>query len=230
MNEKIIVVDDELELAELIGFHLKKANYQVSTVANGVEALAMIRAQRPALVVLDLMLPGISGLEICGALKSDSDTARIAIIMLTARAGEGDRIVGFELGADDYVTKPFSPRELVLRVDAVVRRNRPETKPDRLVAGKIMVDLTKHAVVVAGKVIDCTATEFRLIATLIERQGLVQSRDRLLADVWGYEARMDSRTVDTHMRRLREKLGKYGGCLQTVRGFGYRLSLEPGLV
>ncbi|MEO7932822.1 MAG: response regulator [Chthoniobacterales bacterium] len=226
MNEKIIVVDDETDLAELIVFHLTKANYQVSTVADGVEALATIRAEMPALVVLDLMLPGISGLEICRTLKGDSNTARIAIIMLTAKAGETDRIVGFELGADDYVVKPFSPRELVLRVDAVVRRNRAETKPNRLVAGKVTVDLMKHSVEVAGKVIDCTATEFKLISTLVERQGIVQSRDRLLADVWGYEAKMDSRTVDTHMRRLREKLGKYGSYLQTVRGFGYRVNLE----
>ncbi len=226
MSEKIIVVDDEVDVADLICFHLQKAKYTVLTVADGAAALPLIRAERPALVVLDLMLPGVSGLEICRALKSDSKLARIPVIMLTAKAEEVDRIVGFELGADDYVVKPFSPREFVLRVNAVVRRNAPGSLPDRLVAGEITVDRTKHAVLVAGKPIDCTATEFKLISILIERRGRVQSRDRLLSDVWGYEAAIDTRTVDTHMRRLREKLGKYGVYLETVRGFGYRIGEE----
>ena len=226
MNEKIIIVDDETDVADLIEFHLKKAKYEVLTVADGGAALPLIRAENPALVVLDLMLPGISGLEICRALKSDAKTAAIPIIMLTAKAEEVDRIVGFELGADDYVVKPFSPREFVLRVNAVVRRNATASLSDRLVAGEITVDRTKHAVLVAGKATDCTATEFKLISILIERRGRVQSRDRLLSDVWGYEAAIDTRTVDTHMRRLREKLGKYGAYLETVRGFGYRISEE----
>ncbi len=226
MSEKIIIVDDEVDVADLISFHLQKAKYTVLTVADGAAAVPLIRAVNPALVVLDLMLPGVSGLEICRMLKSDPKLARIPVIMLTAKAEEVDRIVGFELGADDYVVKPFSPREFVLRVNAVVRRNTPGSVPDRLVAGEITVDRTKHAVLVAGKPIDCTATEFKLISILIERRGRVQSRDRLLSDVWGYEAAIDTRTVDTHMRRLREKLGKYGTYLETVRGFGYRIGEE----
>ncbi len=229
MSEKIIVVDDEVDVADLVSFHLKKAKYEVITVADGATALPLIRAENPNLVVLDLMLPGISGLEICRALKSDPKTAPIPVIMLTAKADEVDRIVGFELGADDYVVKPFSPREFVLRVNAVVRRNAAGAAADRLVAGQIAVDRTKHAVTVEGKPIDCTATEFKLISILIERRGRVQSRDRLLSDVWGYEAAIDTRTVDTHMRRLREKLGKYGSYLETVRGFGYRICEDlPG--
>ena len=226
MSEKIIVVDDEVDVADLISFHLKKAKYEVLTVADGAQALSLIRSEMPALVVLDLMLPGISGLEICRALKSDSKTAPIPVIMLTAKVEEVDRIVGFELGADDYVVKPFSPREFVLRVNAVVRRNSAGNLLDRLVVGEVVVDRTKHSVTVGGKPIDCTATEFKLISILIERRGRVQSRDRLLSDVWGYEAAIDTRTVDTHMRRLREKLGKYGVYLETVRGFGYRISEE----
>ncbi|MEO7934549.1 MAG: response regulator [Chthoniobacterales bacterium] len=223
MSEKIIVVDDEVDVADLIAFHLQKAKYTVLTVADGAAALPLIREEMPALVVLDLMLPGVSGLEICRVLKSDPKLARIPVIMLTAKAEEVDRIVGFELGADDYVVKPFSPREFVLRVNAVVRRNAPGSVPDRLVAGEIAVDRTKHTVLVAGRPVDCTATEFKLISILIERRGRVQSRDRLLSDVWGYEAAIDTRTVDTHMRRLREKLGRYGAYLETVRGFGYRI-------
>lgn len=226
MSEKIIVVDDEVDVADLISFHLKKAKYEVLTVADGAQALPLIRSEMPALVVLDLMLPGISGLEICRALKSDPKTAPIPVIMLTAKVEEVDRIVGFELGADDYVVKPFSPREFVLRVNAVVRRNTAGNLSDRLVVGEVAVDRTKHSVTVGGKPIECTATEFKLISILIERRGRVQSRDRLLSDVWGYEAAIDTRTVDTHMRRLREKLGKYGVYLETVRGFGYRISEE----
>ena len=226
MSEKIIVVDDEVDVADLISFHLKKAKYEVLTVADGAQALSLIRSEMPALVVLDLMLPGISGLEICRALKSDPKTAPIPVIMLTAKVEEVDRIVGFELGADDYVVKPFSPREFVLRVNAVVRRNTAGNLSDRLVVGEVAVDRTKHSVTVGGKPIECTATEFKLISILIERRGRVQSRDRLLSDVWGYEAAIDTRTVDTHMRRLREKLGKYGVYLETVRGFGYRISEE----
>ena len=224
MSEKIIVVDDETDVADLISFHLTKAKYDVTIVADGASALPMIRQEMPALVVLDLMLPGISGLEICRMLKSDARTAAIPVIMLTAKAEEMDRISGFEIGADDYVVKPFSPREFVLRVNAVIRRKPDAVPPERLVVGEITVDRTKHAVLAAGKLVDCTATEFKLLSILIERRGRVQSRDRLLSDVWGYQAAIDTRTVDTHMRRLREKLGKFGIYLETVRGFGYRIA------
>ncbi len=226
MSESIIVVDDEEDVSDLIAFHLRKAKYEVSTVSDGAEALTRVREELPSLVVLDLMLPGISGLEICRILKSNAKTARIPIIMLTAKAAEVDRIVGFELGADDYVVKPFSPREFVLRVNAVIRRNASPDVPDRLTVGEIVVDRTKHTVSLLGKQVECTATEYRLLAILIERRGRVQSRDRLLSDVWGYEAAIDTRTVDTHMRRLREKLGTHGAYLETVRGFGYRIGEE----
>jgi two-component system phosphate regulon response regulator PhoB len=170
------------------------------------------------------MLPGMSGLEVCKALKAEPTTKNIPILMLTAKAEEVDRILGFELGADDYMTKPFSPRELVLRVQSVLRRatSQPE-KAEVLKLGDILVDRTRHAVSVRGKELDLTATEFKLLSTLIERRGRVQSRDELLNDVWGYESVIDTRTVDTHVRRLREKLGKAADCIETIRGFGYRM-------
>jgi len=170
------------------------------------------------------MLPGMSGLEVCKALKSEPATKAIPIVMLTAKAEEVDRILGFELGADDYITKPFSPRELTLRVQSVLRRaaGQPE-KAEVLKLGEILVDRTRHVVTVKGKVLDLTATEFKLLTTLMERRGRVQSRDVLLNDVWGYESVIDTRTVDTHVRRLREKLGKSSDSIETIRGFGYRM-------
>ena len=175
---------------------------------------------QPALIVLDLMLPEMSGLEVCKVLKKETATAQIPIIMLTAKAEEVDRIVGLELGADDYLTKPFSPRELVLRVKSVMRRasSSPESG-DQIALGDIRVDRARYEITVAGKPIDFTATEF-----LMERRGRVQSRDTLLNDVWGYESAIDTRTVDTHVRRLREKLGKSADYIETVRGFGYRIA------
>ena len=225
MNEKILVVDDEQDVVDLVEFHLSKEGFSVDTAADGATALEYARKNQPALVVLDLMLPGMTGLEVCRALKGDSHTAQIPVVMLTAKAEEIDRIIGFELGADDYVVKPFSPREFILRVRAVIRRGRLGEEPqDVLTAGDLVVNRSSHTVIAGGRSVDCTATEFRLLALLIERQGRVQSRDRLLSDVWGYEASIDTRTVDTHMRRLREKLGGSGGIIETVRGFGYRIT------
>ena len=177
----------------------------------------------PALIVLDLMLPQVEGTEVCKQLRADPKTAAIPILMLTAKAEEVDRIVGLELGADDYVTKPFSPREVVLRIRKILGRSQGKATPAELLkCGELVVDVAKHEVTLKSKVLDLTATEFRLLAMLMERRGRVQTRDRLLTDVWGYEGDVDTRTVDTHVRRLREKLGKAADYIETVRGVGYR--------
>jgi two-component system, OmpR family, phosphate regulon response regulator PhoB len=172
------------------------------------------------------MLPEISGLDLCRMIKSDPRTSNVAVVMLSARSEEIDRVLGFELGADDYVVKPFSPREFVLRIRAILRRRLQAEDQELLTVGDIVVDRSRHDVRVGGKAVDCTATEFKLLSILMERQGRVQGRDRLLSDVWGYDSVIDTRTVDTHMRRLRDKLGIYGSYIETVRGFGYRLVLQ----
>ena len=223
-SKKVLVADDESDVLNLVCNNLKSAGFTPLQAEDGPSALEQAKAQLPALIVLDLMLPGMSGLEVCKALKAEPATKNIPILMLTAKAEEVDRILGFELGADDYMTKPFSPRELVLRVQSVLRRAtaQPE-KAEVLKLGDIVIDRTRHAVNVRGKELDLTATEFKLLSTLIERRGRVQSRDVLLNDVWGYESVIDTRTVDTHVRRLREKLGKAADCIETIRGFGYRM-------
>jgi len=224
-SKRILVAEDEEDVLTLVSNSLKNAGFSVLKASDGRTALELARTQMPALIVLDLMLPEMHGLEVCKALKVEPQTKGIPIIMLTARAEEVDRIVGFELGADDYITKPFSPRELVLRVQSVLRRD--SGKPgdgDVLKLGQIVVDRTRHQVTVKGKPIELTATEFKLLATLLERRGRVQSRDVLLNDVWGYDASIDTRTVDTHVRRLREKLGKAADGIETIRGFGYRMT------
>jgi len=223
-SKKVLVADDESDVLNLVCNNLKSAGFSPLQAEDGPSALEQAKTHLPALIVLDLMLPGMSGLEVCKALKAEPATKNIPILMLTAKAEEVDRILGFELGADDYMTKPFSPRELVLRVQSVLRRatSQPE-KAEVLKLGEIVVDRTRHAVSVRGKELDLTATEFKLLSTLIERRGRVQSRDVLLNDVWGYESVIDTRTVDTHVRRLREKLGKAADCIETIRGFGYRM-------
>lgn len=210
-------------MAELVAYNLKKAGYHAVVSHDGETGLEKARALSPALVILDLMLPRLSGEEVCKQLKADVRTAGIPILMLSAKAEEVDRVVGLELGADDYLTKPFSPRELVARVKAILRRTRGETdSPQILKHGELLLDIAKHAVSLKGKPIELTATEFKLLATLMERRGRVQTRDRLLADVWEYSGEVDTRTVDTHVRRLREKLGKASDAIETVRGVGYR--------
>jgi DNA-binding response OmpR family regulator len=196
----------------------------VESATDGEEGLEKARTRSPNLILLDLMLPQIDGLEICKLLKRDARTSGIPIIMLTAKAAEIDRVLGLELGADDYVTKPFSPRELVLRVKKMLRRGRsPDSQKESFQFGILAVDLPRHLVTVKGKRIELTATEFKLLVRLIQRTGHVQSRDALLRDVWEYEKQIDTRTVDTHMRRLRDKLGPVGvKHLETVRGVGYR--------
>jgi len=223
-NKKILIIEDEPDVVDLIDLQLKKAGgFSVTIAADGADGLKKTRAELPSLIVLDLMLPRMSGLEVCKVLKSDSATRHIPIIMLTAKAEEVDRIVGLEFGADDYVTKPFSPRELALRIQAILRRGQNDGVEEHLTRGPITIDEARHRVLVSGKPVTLTAVEFKLLNMLMRRPGRVQARDRLLNEVWGYETAIDTRTVDTHVRRLREKLGKAAGAIETVRGFGYRL-------
>jgi len=222
---RILVVDDEPETVELVEFNLRQAGFDVSSAADGAEALTKARTQLPSLIVLDLMLPELDGLEVCKMLRRDPATAAIPIIMLTAKAAEIDRILGLELGADDYVTKPFSPRELVLRVKKLLERGRGDAEAaETMKFGDLLIDVPRHLVTVRGKRIELTATEFKLLTVLAQRRGRVQSRDALLRDVWEYNSLVDTRTVDTHMRRLREKLGPAAKHLDTVRGIGYRFA------
>ncbi|HEV7866584.1 MAG TPA: response regulator [Chthoniobacteraceae bacterium] len=224
-NKKILVADDEPDVLQLVSINLKSAGFNVVKAEDGLTALTRARETLPSLIILDLMLPEMSGLEVCKVLKKEPQTSLIPIIMLTAKGEEVDRIVGLELGADDYITKPFSPRELVLRVKSVIRRAAGSLEPtDQISLGDIKVDRSRYEVTVKGKPVEFTATEFKLLTLLMERRGRVQSRDTLLNDVWGYESMIDTRTVDTHIRRLREKLGNSSDCIETVRGFGYRIA------
>ena len=220
-GRNILIIEDETDVADLLSLNLRKAGFRVSTAGDGASGLQKARDDRPDFIILDLMLPKMAGLEVCRILKSDAATARMPILMLTAKAEEIDRIVGLEFGADDYVTKPFSPREIVLRIRAIFRRG--EKAEESLSAGPISIDPARHEVRVNGRQVHLTSLEFKLLRALMQRRGRVQERDRLLNDVWGYESVIDTRTVDTHVRRLREKLGKAGDAVETVRGFGYRL-------
>jgi two-component system phosphate regulon response regulator PhoB len=227
MKTKILVVDDEPDALEVLGFKLREAGYAPIFAKDGARAISIAREERPGLIVLDLMLPEVDGLEVCKILRRDPLTASIPVIMLTARAAEMDRVLGLELGADDYVTKPFSPRELVVRIRKQLSRIHAGDEPGtHLNIGDIHIDVPRHVVRVGANQVTLTATEFRLLEILARRRGRVQSRDRLLQDVWGYENPIDSRTVDTHMRRLREKLGSGAAQLETVRGVGYRFVAE----
>ena len=223
---RILVVDDEPDVLELVVYHLEKEAYRVDVADTGDKALKMARENLPSLLVLDLMLPGINGLEICRLLKRDPKTRDIPILMLTARAAEENRIKGLELGAHDYVTKPFSPRELVLRIKNLLRLT--EKSPDGvelIEAGPFRLDTVRHQATADGRSLNITATEFKLLCLLASRPGEVQPRETLLRDVWGYEPTLDTRTVDTTMQRLRAKLGQAAHHLETVRGVGYRLTV-----
>ena len=223
-DKRILIVEDERDVLDLLMLTLRKAGgFSILTATDGATGLQKARLEKPAFIILDLMLPKMPGLELCKVLKSDPATSRIPIMMLTAKAEEIDRIVGLEFGADDYVTKPFSPREVTLRIKAILRRGEPKWDGDHLRAGPIQIDPARHEVSVDGKAVILTMLEFKLLRTLIERRGRVQARDRLLNDVWGYESVIDTRTVDTHVRRLRKKLGKAADAIESVRGFGYRL-------
>jgi two-component system phosphate regulon response regulator PhoB len=221
---RILVVDDEPDVLELVVYHLEKEAYRVDVADTGDKALKMARENLPSLLVLDLMLPGINGLEICRLLKRDPKTRDIPILMLTARAAEEDRIKGLELGAHDYVTKPFSPRELLLRIKNLLRLTGKSPNGVELIeAGPFRLDTVRHQATADGRSLNITATEFKLLCLLASRPGEVQPRETLLRDVWGYEPTLDTRTVDTTMQRLRSKLGQAAHHLETVRGVGYRL-------
>lgn len=223
MKTRILVVDDEPDAVELIEFNLRSAGFEVVTAADGAEALRKARVLIPNLILLDLMLPEVDGMEVCKTLRRDPLTARIPIIMLTAKAAEIDRVLGLELGADDYITKPFSPRELVLRVKKLLRWTETADTPiEKFKHGDLVIDTVRHEVMVRGKPVPLTITEFKLLITLAQRRGRVQSRDQLLRDVWEYDSLIDTRTVDTHMRRLRSKIGVADKYLETIRGVGYR--------
>jgi two-component system phosphate regulon response regulator PhoB len=226
MKNRILVVDDEPDVLDLVTYNLGQAGFQTDTAADGAEALRKARSNTPDLILLDLMLPEMDGLEVCKLLRRDAKTSAIPIIMLTARASEIDRIVGLELGAADYVPKPFSPRELVLRVKKRLEQSNSAAPGHAYSFGPLQVDVSRHLVTVRGRRVDLTATEFKLLVMLLQRIGHVQSRDQLLRDVWEYETNIDTRTVDTHIRRLREKLGVAAKYLDTVRGVGYRFSPE----
>ncbi|CAG0991624.1 Phosphate regulon transcriptional regulatory protein PhoB [Myxococcaceae bacterium] len=225
MSARILVVDDEPDLLELVRFNLTQAGFQVTTATSGREGLEQLKNAAPDLVVLDLMLPDVSGNDICRQIRSDPSLAELPILMLTAKSEEVDRVVGFELGADDYVAKPFSPRELTLRVRAVLRRRAgPPAAGSIIEHGALRVDPDRHRCFVEGEEIELTAKEFRLLSTLMAKPGRVMTRERLLDEVWGSEITVTSRTIDTHLKRLREKLGPAGDLIETVRGVGYRFA------
>jgi two-component system phosphate regulon response regulator PhoB len=230
MRERVLVVDDEPDVRMLLRTNLRASGFDVLEAANGAEGLAIAKHDLPAVIILDLMMPEMSGIEVCRALRKHPPTSRIPILMLTAKTTEEDKVAGFEVGADDYVTKPFSPREVILRVRAVARR-KPDQGSGKAIparAGLITMDRAEMSATIGGKKLVLTSTEFRLLELLVRRAGQIQSRDTLLSEVWGYQANLDTRTVDTHVRRLREKLGRAGRLVETVRGSGYRLNtVEP---
>jgi DNA-binding response OmpR family regulator len=226
----ILIVEDDRDIAELIRHYLVRAGYTAETLASGAEVLPRIRAHRPDLLVLDLMLPGLHGLEVCQAIRRDAATATLPVIVVTARAEESDRVAGLELGADDYLTKPFSPKELVARVGALLRRaGRGAGAADgRASYGAIAIDRDRHLVTDSGREVALTAKEFLLLEYFLQHRGRVLSRDRLLTDVWGYQYTGGTRTVDVHVRRLREKIPMLADALVTVKQFGYKLADPSG--
>ena len=244
--ERVLVVDDEPDIVALVAYHLARAGYQVATAGTGAEALAQAARERPSLVVLDLMLPDRSGFDVLAALRAAENTRRVAVLMLTARGGEADRIRGLSLGADDYLAKPFSPQELVLRVGAILRRTAlgsgeyaavgesrdggaaAEGAADVLAVGPIRIDRAAMTVDADGRRVDLTPTEYRLLVMLAERRGRVQARTHLLETVWEAAPDIQTRTVDMHVQRLRAKLGEAGELIETVRGFGYRVRAGAG--
>ncbi|HET9133957.1 MAG TPA: response regulator [Gemmatimonadales bacterium] len=231
MSHRVLVVDDEPDITALVAYHLAKAGYRVSTASNGPDALKAAREERPDVVVLDLMLPGLSGYDVLAELRKRDETRDVGVIMLTARGEEPDRIKGFSLGADDYLSKPFSPAELTMRVQAILRRLAAPAVAagSMLLAGPLAIDRSAHRVTLEGQELSLTATEYKLLVTLLERRGRVQSRPQLLETVWDAQPDIQTRTVDMHVQRLRTKLGPLGDQIETVRGFGYRFkAIERG--
>jgi two-component system phosphate regulon response regulator PhoB len=234
MPERIVIIEDEADLLQVVDFNLRGAGYRTMSARTGTAGLELVQKELPDLVILDLMLPELGGIEVCKALRRHPATQAVPVLMLTARGEEIDRVVGFEVGADDYMTKPFSVRELLLRVKAILRRSQASPQglatgetgeaQARLEHGPITVELASRRVFVAGAELELTLIEFELLRTFLERPGRVQSRAQLLGDVWRVSPDIESRTVDTHVKRLRQKLGEAGALIETVRGVGYRLS------
>ncbi|MEC7809163.1 MAG: response regulator [Pseudomonadota bacterium] len=225
MSQKIYIVEDEPDIRETLKYNFSNEGFEVFTAPDGEEALSNIKKVLPDVLILDLMLPGVSGLDVCKSIRADDDIRDMSIIMLTAKGEEIDRVIGFELGADDYVTKPFSVRELILRVKVLLKKQRESLVENKLVTfGPIRIDLDAHELKINDKEIVLTALEFKLLQHLVKRKGRVQTREQLLGDVWGYSAEVTTRTVDTHIKRLREKLGNTSDYIQTIRGVGYRFS------
>lgn len=223
-EKRVLVVDDEKDVTELLEYKLKQAGLLVRALNDPLRAIGMARDLRPDLIILDVMMPDLTGMQLLRMIRSDALLQDTPVMFLTAKGETEERLKGLEGGADDYLAKPFDPRELVLRAQALLRRAKSAAaKPDsRLAAGSVVIDLERHEVTAGGKPVELTATEFKLLRTLIERKGRVQTRDRLLEDVWNYAPDLETRTVDTHMRRLREKLGRAGEVIETIRGVGYR--------
>ena len=226
MTNRILIVEDEPDIRSTLEYNLHRDNYQTESVGNLLDAEKILSTTNISLILLDLMLPDGSGLDLCRKLKADQSTHSIPIIILTAKDDEVDKVVGFELGADDYVTKPFSVRELILRIKAILKRKaqKPEVTEVEREFGELRIDSDSHEVFVNGEEVSLTALEFRLLKQLVDRRGRVQTRDQLLSDVWGYSADITTRTVDTHIKRLREKLGPLGKYVQTIRGVGYKFT------
>ena len=225
MSQKIFIVEDEPDIRETLKYNFSNEGFKVFTAPDGEEALSKIKKVLPDVLILDLMLPGVSGLDVCKSIRSDDDIRDMSIIMLTAKGEEIDRVIGFELGADDYATKPFSVRELILRVKVLLKKQRESLVANKLVTfGPIRIDLDAHELKINDKEVVLTALEFKLLQHLVKRKGRVQTREQLLGDVWGYSAEVTTRTVDTHIKRLREKLGNTSDYIQTIRGVGYRFS------
>ena len=225
MGHKVFIVEDEPDLRDTLKYNLENEGFSVEAFSNGETFLSSVDKNIPNLVILDLMLPGVSGLDVCRELRSNENYDGIGIVMLTAKSEEIDRIVGFELGADDYVTKPFSVRELILRVKVLLKKRTDDGANEQILEfGPILMNLLAHEVSIDGKIVNLTALEFKLLKHLLKRKGRVQTRDQLLGDVWGYSSEVTTRTVDTHIKRLREKLGEPGDLIQTIRGVGYRFN------
>lgn len=224
--KKILVVDDESDVTDLVAYHLRAKGFTVETLNDPNTSIGTARTFVPDLVILDVMMPDLNGIQICRMLRADPKLKRVPVIFLTAKAEEGDRIQGLETGADDYICKPFSNKELVLRVQSILRRlsDGEADAPKKLTAGLIALDVDRHEAFVEGQQLELTATEFKLLRLLMERRGRVQTREHLLINVWNYETEIETRTVDTHVRRLREKLGGEADWIETIRGVGYRMA------
>lgn len=225
-KKKILVVDDEPDVTELVAYHLKAKGFHVECLNDATASISKARSFQPHLIILDIMMPHLSGIQLCRILRADNKLSKVPIVFLTAKAEPHDRIEGLENGADDYLGKPFSPKELVLRVESILRRMAAPKEPTatKLQIGDIVLDSELHRVTVRGAPLELTATEFKLLHLMMERQGRVQTREHLLLNVWNYATEIETRTVDTHVRRLREKLGPEAGWIETIRGVGYRLA------